>query len=208
MREFHFLAGLLFVSLTFSLHAFERDHGAHEHGHAMLMMVEEGNELHISLQSPAMNIVGFEHQPSNASQRQQVNEARSRLENGAALFGFSQQAECKQEHVKVVSALLLNEESAMDSSHHHDHKDLDKHEDLQQEHGHHNAHEHHDGPKTVHSEFEVEYHFVCESLGALRTVSVGLFRAFPGIEEIEVQIANKSGQKLIELNAGNPSLNW
>jgi Protein of unknown function (DUF2796) len=40
-----------------------REHGPHVHGVAQLNVALDGNVLWIELNSPAMNIVGFEHAP-------------------------------------------------------------------------------------------------------------------------------------------------
>jgi len=53
----------LFLALT--AHA----DSAHEHGSARLDVAVDGDRLHIALQSPLDNLVGFEHAPRNERQR-------------------------------------------------------------------------------------------------------------------------------------------
>ena len=53
--------------------------GAHEHGVAKLNAVLDGNTLELELDSPAMNIVGFEHVASNDADKAKVAAARQQL---------------------------------------------------------------------------------------------------------------------------------
>lgn len=82
-------------------HAHQHDHdsdftqlGAHVHGAATLTMVLEGNELQLALQSAAYNIVGFEHAPSTAEQKQEVALALDNLSQGA-WFNLNREANCE-----------------------------------------------------------------------------------------------------------------
>jgi len=68
--------------------------GAHVHGAATLTMVLEGNELQLVLQSAAYNIVGFEHAPSSAEQKQEVALALDNLAQGA-WFNLNREASCE-----------------------------------------------------------------------------------------------------------------
>ena len=50
-------------------------HSAHEHGHAVLKLVQEGTEVVVHFESPLDSIVGFEHEPENDEQRAALEEA-------------------------------------------------------------------------------------------------------------------------------------
>ncbi len=67
--------------------------GAHVHGQATLTIVLEGNEAMLALQSAAYNIVGFEHAPTNAEQRQEIAVAMDVLRQGK-WFSINPQAGC------------------------------------------------------------------------------------------------------------------
>ncbi|WP_372625646.1 DUF2796 domain-containing protein [Arsukibacterium sp.] len=67
--------------------------GTHVHGQATLTIVVEGNEAMVALQSAAYNIVGFEHAPNNAEQRQEINAALDILRQGN-WFSINPQAGC------------------------------------------------------------------------------------------------------------------
>ena len=68
--------------------------GAHVHGQALLMLVLEGNEMQLAFQSAAQSIVGFEHKPSNAEQRQEVASAIAVFNQGD-WFSFNADANCE-----------------------------------------------------------------------------------------------------------------
>lgn len=174
MKKLIFLFSNIFmVMFSAFAGAFERDHDAHEHGHATLMVAIEKEVLQIALKSPAMNIVGFEYQPSSHEDKEKVHKAEAQLKKVSELFGLPESAGCELEHTKIESSLLA---SAYD---HHDHHD-----------------------DELHSEFEAEYHFECESISTLNAFDVKLFKLFPGMEEVEAQIVGDRGQKLIELVKG------
>ncbi|MDR6983268.1 hypothetical protein J2X32_001902 [Rheinheimera pacifica] len=68
--------------------------GAHVHGHAVLTLVLEGNEMQLAFQSAAQSIVGFEHKPSTAEQKQEVAAAIAVFNQGD-WFSFNNDANCE-----------------------------------------------------------------------------------------------------------------
>lgn len=73
-----------------------RQHGAHVHGVAELNVAVDADSLLVELNTPAANIVGFEHPPRNAAERAAIAEARKTMADGAALFVPNAGAECAQ----------------------------------------------------------------------------------------------------------------
>lgn len=200
MRNQFLVAGVVALSsVSSSTMAFERDHAAHEHGHAKLMVVQDKGELQIRFESPAMNIVGFEHQPKSKQDHEKIDAAAASLKNAAALIMLNTEAGCKLEHVSVESALL--EEDGHHDEHHGDHKDHDHHKDHDDHHGH--KDEQHE---EVHSEFAAEYHFDCANTKQLTEIKLGLFKAFASLEEVNVQLAMPGLQKSVEANHDNATI--
>lgn len=79
-------------------HEHEHEHGslaAHEHGVAQLSAALDGKILELELQSPAMNLVGFEHAPSSDADKQKLATARIQLEKPLELFVIPAAADCK-----------------------------------------------------------------------------------------------------------------
>ena len=166
----------------------KRQHDAHVHGIAALNLALEGKEVHIELDSPAANIVGFEHAPSSKADHAAIDKAVAILKDGNGLFQFNADAGCEMEDVKIASELIEDE--------HHDH---DKHSD---DHDHEKKAEHdHEHEGEVHSDIEVAYHFECSAPGKLTQLTVELFESFSGMEKLKVQYVIEAKQGAAELTA-------
>lgn len=101
--------------------------GAHEHGVAKLNVVLDGNTLELGLDSPAMNLVGFEHAASTDADKAKVRAARQQLEQPLKLFGLAQGAGCAEENQELESPLF---EASDKPAHGHQHADVDAHYQL------------------------------------------------------------------------------
>jgi hypothetical protein len=101
------------IQLLASEHEHEHEHHeAHVHGEAQLLIAVEGNALEIELSSPAMNIVGFEHQPQDNSQLEAVKSAIDILNQPDQLFSLPDDAECENLSISVESPFSGHEEHA------------------------------------------------------------------------------------------------
>ena len=177
-----------------------RQHGSHVHGIAALNLALEGQEVHIELDSPAANIVGFEHAPSSEDDHAALDKAVATLKDGDRLFKFNDDAGCRMETAKVASELLDEEHQA----HTEEKTGEDAHEEKEghehEEHAGDDAHEgEHAGEGETHSDIEATYHFECNAPGKLTQLTVELFEAFPGMEELKVQYVIESKQGAAEL---------
>ncbi len=164
----------------------KRQYGAHVHGIAALNLALEGKEVHMELDSPAANIVGFEHAPSSDADHAALDKAVAVLKNGEQLFRFNSEAGCRMQRAKITSALLDEEHGEHAEDHGHD-----EHEHKEQGHEEH-GHDEHAG--DTHSDIDAAYHFECDQPGKLTQLSVELFAAFPGMEELDVQYVIDSKQ--------------
>jgi hypothetical protein len=167
--------------------AFEDEHSAHEHGHASLTIVQEANEIQVVFESPAMNIVGFEHSPSTPKHRAKIKDAQTSLSDVTKLIQINEDAKCSIEHTHITSALLEDDE----------HREGEEHEE---------KHDH--DTESSHSEFKAEYHFDCANIGAISEIKVDFFDVFSGIEEVDVQMITESEQRLLEIKPGNASIKF
>jgi hypothetical protein len=193
-----------------------RQHGAHVHGIAGLNLALEGKEVHVELDSPAANIVGFEHAPSSEADHAALDKAVATLRDGDRLFRFNSEAGCRMEKADITSALLDDEHSEHADDHAHEKKDHHDHDDhghenkeqhahdehKHEEHGH-DEHEHEKHAGETHSDIDAVYHFECDNPGKLAQLTVELFEAFPGMEKINVQYVVESKQGAAELTAAN-----
>lgn len=155
-------------------------HGAHEHGVSQLDAVLEGNTLELSLTGPAHNFVGFEHAPQTDAQRKAIQQARDTLKNGAALFVIAPAAGCSLDDADIDAEHGAASDKDHGKSHAHDH-------------GH--AHDHADDDEAhAHRDYRAEYRFTCTQPAALKTIDVGVFRAFDQTTEIRLQLAAPGAQ--------------
>lgn len=174
-----------------------RHHEAHEHGVASLNLAIDGKNLQIEFYSPAANIVGFEHHPRTQEQKASVKKAIKLLENGDALFTWPRESGGRL----IESDVHTDIDHRGDDHHDADHSDKNKPHDHNAEH---HGKEHSEaGEHQRHSEFKANYHFICNKPNGLKHITVLLFKIFPGIEHIEVQLLTPKKQTAMELTAEN-----
>ncbi len=107
-----------------------REHGAHVHGAAALMIAWSGNEMAIDLESPAYNILGFEYAPTSDEERALFDERVAALEAGGLLL-INPAAECA-----VVSADVRTALSGETDGEEHEHSEHEAGEEGHAEDGH------------------------------------------------------------------------
>ena len=169
---------------------------AHVHGKASLNLVLDGQSLFIEFESPAYNLVGFEHEPKDQIQQKEVQDSLSLLSRPRKVFGFSAQAGCLVESVSVTTTMAgvgkntVGYEEEHHEEEHHDHSDGDS------------------TNKESHSEFKANYLMICSEPEKLRTIEFKLFKEFLGLKSVQVQWINGEGQGYIELNAESSKLKW
>ncbi|MEO4047135.1 DUF2796 domain-containing protein [Pseudomonas sp. CAU 1711] len=168
-------------------HGHDHDHeehgslAAHEHGLASLNVALDGGTLEIQLQSPAINLVGFEHEAKSDADKAKVAAARKQLEQPQALFALPIEAKCTLANSALESPLFAGH----------------KHE----EHGH--------DEESDHSNIDASYHFACANPEALKVLELGtFFGTFPATEKLQVQLIGPSGQQGAELTPKAPRLSF
>lgn len=185
----------LLLALPFALlpqvaaHASEHQHdehgslAAHEHGAAQLNLVLDGQVLELELQSPALNLLGFEHAAHSTADQAKVEAARRQLQEPQALFGLSA-GDCRLSQLELESALFP------ESEHKHDEQQGAKH----------------DGE---HSDIHAHYQLDCKQPDQLQQLDLSeLFKRFPATEKIQVQLIGPNGQQGLELTPAQPNLSF
>ncbi|MBT1264070.1 DUF2796 domain-containing protein [Pseudomonas sp. VS40] len=175
-------------------HDHDHEHGslgAHEHGVGRLNAVLDGQALELELDSPAMNLVGFEHLATTPADKVKVAAARKQLENPVALFNLPKAAGCVVSSQELNSPLFGDKPEA-------DHDDDD--DDAKD-----GAHEHHHD----HSEIHAHYQFTCATPTALGNLDLTqVFKTFPATQKIQVQLIGPSGQQGVEATAQAATLKF
>ncbi|MEW5714511.1 DUF2796 domain-containing protein [Pseudomonas sp. SB113] len=179
---------LLPLAIAHAADEHDHDHehgslGAHEHGVGRLNAVLDGQALELELDSPAMNLVGFEHVATSAADKAKVAAARKQLENPLALFNLPKAAGCVISTQELNSPLFGDKPEA-------DHDDDDHDDDAKD-----GAHEHHHD----HSEIHAHYQFTCATPTALSNLDLTqVFKTFPATQKIQVQLIGPSGQQGVD----------
>lgn len=194
----HLLLALPFALLPLALaqaQSHEHDHAEHgsldkhEHGVASLNVALDGNILEIQLESPAMNIVGFEHAASGAADQAKVAAVRQQLQQPQALFALPIEAKCTLKQHQLQGALF----AAPADEHEHEHDEQGEEQ----------------GEEQGHSDISAHYQFDCATPAALQTLELGsFFGSFPGTEKLDVQLIGPSGQQGVQLSPGNARLSF
>ncbi|MFZ3154107.1 DUF2796 domain-containing protein [Pseudomonas sp.] len=160
------------------------EHGsldAHEHGVAQLNVLLDGKVLELQLESPAMNLLGFEHAAKSDADKAKVAAVRSQLQDPLALFGLNA-GDCSMREAELESALFAD----------------DEHEE-------HHAHD----KDSEHSEIHAHYQLDCKSPGELKQLNLGeLFKRFPATAKIQVQLIGPNGQQGLKLTPAQPTLSF
>ncbi|SEN04677.1 DUF2796 domain-containing protein [Nitrosomonas marina] len=173
---------LLFMSYSPDNHSsegsFSHGHGAHVHGSASLRIVLDNNLLFIEFDSPAFNLVGFEHEPANEAQKSALLTVKQALDSAELLFRFTP-TRCRREKSDIEVPYIAEHYENHPRSYQHDHVDI-----------------------------HANYVFQCARAEKLKTISVNLFTYFPGIQEIRVQWIFENRQGVAILTADNPGLKF
>ncbi|MDR9834932.1 DUF2796 domain-containing protein [Herbaspirillum huttiense] len=162
-------------------HDHHGNHPAHVHGVGKLDVALEGNTLTLHLDSPLINLVGFEHAATSSKDKETVRAAVKNLREVNRIFATDAAAQCKPAEVQLESAVLtpalLGEKTPATSE---------------------------PAPSDGHADLDGDFTLVCATPGALNTVDVsGLFAAFPGFQRIDVQLATPKKQGAVQLVPGS-----
>ncbi|WP_033953195.1 DUF2796 domain-containing protein [Pseudomonas aeruginosa] len=162
--------------------------GKHEHGVAQLNVALDGKTLELELDSPAMNLVGFEHAASTDADKAAVAKARAQLEKPLELFALPVTAGCSVASQELRSPLFGDKAPA------HAHKEKAGHE---------HEHEHENGHADIHGHYQLS----CEKPELLKLLTLAeFFKRFPATQKIQVQLIGPDGQKGADLAPASAEL--
>lgn len=187
MRFFVLITASLFAP---SLFASGKGHHAHEHGHAKLNIVVEGNKATAQLEVPSESIYGFEYEAKSAKD---VAKRDSEVKKLTELFGtmlvFDPALKCVAQPGKIAPFVKDDhEEQAEEKAHDKPAaKGAAQSGKAKKPAGGHSEH-------GTHSEVHAEFVFNCEQPLAGSKVSFAFGKVFPRIKEIKVQVLNDKNQ--------------
>ena len=172
---------------------------AHQHGQAELRILLETNRVEMEFESPAFNLVGFEHKASSSLEKKAVKNAKAFLESPADLISFGGTA-CSPAAIQVDVSSVSNQED----KHQHDDDEHD-HEAEHQEHDE-PSHEHEHETETSHADIIARFSFSCGNKSDLSYFVINFFRVFPGLEKIKALWVSETGQGSMQLTRSNRRL--
>jgi hypothetical protein len=138
---------------------------AHQHGLLRLDIAVEARKLSLQVESPLDNLVGFERAPRNEAERKRVDAALAKLKAGQALFSIDPAAQCILAKVELTSAALKLGAPEPASK------------------------------SGEHADIDAVFEFDCQDAARAAFIDVGLFAAFVGMQQIDVQVATPTGQR-------------
>lgn len=140
-------------------------HGsAHQHGVARLDIAVEPTLLTFELDTPLDNLIGIERAPRTAAERERADAMVATLRDAAPLFALDPAAQCRLQTVELTSAVLGLGPAGAPP------------------------------PKGEHADLEGRFVFACTDATRAAQVELGLFKAFPRLQRLEVQVAGPRGQ--------------
>lgn len=160
-------------------------HGAHEHGHAVLRLVQEevqeGVKVVVLFQSPLDSIVGFEHEPETDEQRVALEEAMRTVQVPENIVRLP--ATCASDGEPEINVPHVGDDHGDDHDVADEHADADHadHESAGEDGDDHDADEH----AEVHADLGATFKYRCES--GIEWLEATAFATFGSLEEIELQ---------------------
>ena len=173
-----------------SHHAIASELDAHEHGSASLDIAIDTNTIEMKFESPAVNIVGFEYATEDQQQLLLIKQAKKNLSDFDTIFQLVGDVSCQT--VESSANWVTEHEEGHEEGHDEGHDD---HEADHDDHG--------EVAKAEHAEFIAEYRLECNQLNNLAAIDVNMFKFFPGIADLDVQVIYSEGQIKQELDVNN-----
>jgi hypothetical protein len=165
------------------------------HGAAELRIVVDGPQLQLALETPLINVLGFEHAPRNDKQRAAVRAMAAKLRRPQELFIPTPAARCTAGDVSLQSAVLapelLGEKKGTDSA-----ASTQRAAAPQKE------------QASEHADLDASFSWRCEAPAQLKGIDVGLMKAFPGLRKLDVQVVGPHGQSATQVTPARRSVTW
>jgi hypothetical protein len=179
--------GAALMTSVASAEEFEQ-RGTHVHGKVTVNLVVDGDKFAAELVAPAINVVGFERAPKDATEKKIVADAEAWLKSGRNAFAVPTSAGCKLATVDVKSPDLAARDQH-DHNHDHDHE--------------------HDGAKKddeEHTDYTARMTYQCANVAALNSVELLLLKRLPGTEEATVNVVTPSKQTSVTASPAVPRI--
>lgn len=201
MFKKHTLATVIGLCCAFSAYADEFiQHEAHVHGQVELNIAQDGSDVLIEITAPGMDVLGFEHAPSNAQEKALLNQSIEHLEKASSILILNPEAECEltKAHASVGHHEHEDDHHHDDHDQHHNEANHEHHDDAEHNHHDHDADEH-----AEHSAFDIEYQYSCNHISELTELDLNWFKFFKNTHEIKANIFTDHVQTSATLTPSN-----
>lgn len=184
-----------FMSKTDIIHEMlgHETHGAHEHGVAHLNLSVEEKNVEIELTGALANFLSFEHKPENEAQIKEVRDMATRMHAAEKLFLLPTAAHCQLNQVvlksEVLNARLLQSDGQAEQN-------VEMSQTKEQ------------NRKKSHANLDVDVTFTCQNPEKLNKIDIALFKFFPSLQKIEVQMVTPEKQGAAQLSPTSTTVAW
>ena len=178
-RVFAAFAGVVLISSATFAQNVRREAGAHVHGAGKLGIVIDENTVSLDLDTPAHDILGFEHAPETVEHTRVLEEAVATFKDAGKVFRMTPAAQCT---VTRAEAGLEKPEPA--------------------EAGKTAAPETNGG----HADFSGNFEFTCRAIDKLTGIDLGYFAAFPEATKLVTTLITPRGQMAGEVTKAAPRI--
>lgn len=181
------------AALANNHHGEQRHADAHVHGVGQLNFAIEGKQVHLELDIPGFDILGFES-VNSAARREALSKAVQALKQ-PDLWGFTEAADCQ---LQTVSVTTDSHEHGDEPDHHDNHDHKRSHADGHDHHGEQARH------KSTHMDFAATYVYQCAQPKQLKHISTRLFDRFQHSAALKVQGLTDAGQMAGSMTRNQP----
>ncbi len=176
---YFFITDLSFAHAENMYHQLE----PHLHGTATLQVAVDQQSLTLLFSSPLDNLLGFEHKARNQAEVAQVQNMIKQLYK-TNLFLPSKAAQCKLQTVNLESVVIKKKSQPASTM------QYGREED------------------AGHADLDAELGYQCNNVKILRDLEVNLFKAFPNLHQLNVEIVDARGQSATKLTPKNNQAFW
>jgi hypothetical protein len=157
--------------------------GAHVHGVASLQVAVDDKTLTMNFSSPLDNLIGFEHKAQNQAEVGKVQNMINQFYKKPSLFTPSKTAECQIKTIKLDSLVIKKKP-----------EDIAKKPEQEEEVG--------------HADLDGEFIFTCNHPEKISDLQVNLFKIFPNLHQLNVEVVSAKGQSAAKLTPENNQITW
>ena len=169
--------------------------GRHQHGAATLSIALDGGALSVRLEVPAIDLLGFERAPANATEIGKVQEVQRLLAAARGVVQLPAAAGCKLTREQVVApdwaTAGTNPASIRTPA-----------RPGEQEHDHDHDHDEQGEAGSSHGDYDADYEYACSAPGNLAYVDVLVRRSLPAATRLQINLVTASQQTTRELASG------